>query len=299
MLCADGTTPDAHCDVEVAWFADCNNPASNDPIKCLNHYGDWFRGVSTPLSESPEVAALPYFKLGADFDYQAPLDFLQGEVSVADQGVRYGTGYVYFAACAGKLYPAPGLTDQVPVQCHDRVTGAPLDQKRFVAGVTTLYGYDTIRNDNPTILASALNRTLIPTGTCTSDAECGRGFTCTSDKECVPVVELCNRSEHCPAYCFSINVAAQSFALTSLDGTIVTNPPKSLWVEYYTNAGSVPDEGDARFGMRMPQAGESSVWSPCAAWQRPAKATDNARIWLVLRDDRGGITWHTQRIIVR
>jgi hypothetical protein len=297
MLCADGTKPDAHCDVEVAWFADCNNPENNDPNKCLNHYGDWFQGVNTPLSDAPQLALQPAFKLlsGADtFAYQAPADILKADVTVANQSIRYGNAYVYFAACAGKLYPAPGLTDRLPVQCRDRDTGALLDQRRFVVGVTTIYAYDNVRNENPVILRHGFDRQL--SRACNGDNPCEDGSTCMDDGQCVPVVAPCRDSERCAPHCFSINVAPSSFVMEGNDGTPLTAAPKSLWVEYYTNAGSVPD--DARFGLGQPQESDRELWY-CASWQPPTSPTDDARIWLVLRDDRGGLTWRTQRIIVR
>ena len=86
----------------------------------------------------------------------------------------------------------------------------------------------------------------------------------------------------------------------TLDGTPITNPQKSLWYDYYTNAGGLPD--DARLAMVPPDTtaeGEHSVYSYCAMWQPPAQPTEEARIWIVLRDYRGGLTWRTQKILVR
>ncbi len=297
LLCADGAKPDPACDVEVAWFAACNNPENNDPMECLNHYSGWFRGLSGPVSEAPRLAGLADFEIAPEFDYTAPSDILQAEVSVAGQPLRYGVAYVFFAACAGRLYPAPGMPDQLPVQCRDRDTGALLDQKRFVVGVTTLYAYDLVRNDNPVIANPRFDGLTIPQQACSIDADCGPGFACLGESQCVPSVPRCVDSSTCRPHCLDVEVPTASFALTAIDGTPLASPLKSLWVEYYANMGGLPD--DAGFGWHLPPEPATSVRSFCAMWQAPAQASSEARVWLVLRDDRGGLAWHAQRIVVR
>ncbi len=297
LLCADGAKADTRCDVEIGWFADCNNPQNNDPLKCLNHYAAWFQDVSGPLSDAPGGAARPDFELATEFDYHVPDDILRAEVSVGGIPVRYGNAYVYFAACAGRLYPAPGLVDQLPVQCRDRATGALLDQRRFVVGVTTLYAYEAVRNANPQMLNPRFDGRLIPQQICSSDTDCGPGFGCTSEGECIPVVPACRDPQTCRGHCLDVEVPATSATLTTLSGAPILNPLKSLWFEYYANMGSLPD--DPGFGLPAPQQGAASVRSYCAAWRAPTQPSSEARIWLVLRDDRGGLAWHTQRIVVR
>jgi len=42
-----------------------------------------------------------------------------------------------------------------------------------------------------------------------------------------------------------------------------------------------------------------SEWAGCSPWQAPTQPTDQARVWVVIRDDRGGIAWLEKRVIVR
>ena len=90
---------------------------------------------------------------------------------------------------------------------------------------------------------------------------------------------------------------APSFHLVGLDGTSIPSPLKSLWLEYYANAGALPD--DSRTAAPPPIDSSSSSFVRSAGWQAPQKPTESARLWAVLRDDHGGLNWLEQRVIVR
>jgi hypothetical protein len=309
LLCVDGSPSaraDSQCDVEVAWFGDCDNPENNDPTKCLDHYARWVQGSTLPLAKVAAASGLPQFSVTAEFDFQAPNNVLQDSIAVAGQTIHFGTSYVFFAACAGTLYPVPGVSGQLPVQCRDRTTGAVLGQDRFVVGYTTIYAYDVIYNLNPQMTSPLWWDFYIPISDqpCSVDSQCPTGLACptVAPQQCVPVVPPCDKRnpQSCSGHCLHFAVNATSFRLMTLDGTPIANPQKSLWYDYYTNAGALPD--DARLAMVPPDTtaeDERSVYSYCAMWQPPAQATEEARIWIVLRDDRGGLTWRTQKILVR
>src|ERR1039457_3313342 len=61
LLCADGSkggTADPSCDfdkIDVAWFADCDNPVNNDPTRCLNHYAAWIDKLPSPPPPWPSL----------------------------------------------------------------------------------------------------------------------------------------------------------------------------------------------------------------------------------------------------
>jgi hypothetical protein len=300
MLCADGIggpNTDTQCDVEVAWFGACNNPLNNDPLKCLHNYADWVQYFASPLADTPSVPAIGQFKIAPQFEYQAPENVLVSEVNVGGESIHYGTSYVFFAACAGTLYPASGLADQLPVQCRDRNSGALLDQRRFVVGVTTIYAYDKIVNHNPQLTRPLWDYVPIPDQTCSTDGDCGTGYACAGDAHCAPIVRPCRTDVpgSCNNHYLGMLVPPLSFVVTGLDGTPILRPMKSLWIDCYANAGALPD--DARQGLEPPNVGTGAAG--CAAWQAPTQATEQARLWMVLRDDRGGIAWHEQRIFVR
>jgi hypothetical protein len=345
LLCADGIggpTADTHCNVEVAWFGACDNPPKNDPTKCLSQYAGWLDQISPVLADHTLSSTSAPFQVAQKFQYQAPDDVLQNQVTVGGQTIQYGNSYVYFAVCAGKLVPAAGLTDQLPVQCRDSSSNVLLDQRRFVVGVTTLYAYDKILNHNPQFPVPSTNMgqqqlaSAVPYAgkACTVDSDCYLGPTGTavggvsgaggvspasacasngaSNGVCAPLMQRCNKNVpgSCDVHDVGAEVAASSFVLTGLDGTVILNPLKSLWIDCYANAGAWPD--DPRHGIGPPIVNDVSTSNISAylkvlsamtgcgsGWQAPPQPTDQARIWVVLRDDRGGIAWREQRVVVR
>ena len=298
LLCADGIgggASDPACDIEVAWFAACNNPPSNDPLKCLNSFDEAASQLASPLANTPASGS---FAVAPTFEFTSPTNILQGAVDVSGQPVHYGVSYVYFAACVGNLYPVNGVSERLPVECRDRNTQALLDQRRFVVGYTTIYSYDAINNKNPILFNTRFDGKVIPTNSCAADEDCGAGFGCTSAGTCAPVPSHCDRNnpQTCYGHCIDFQVPPASFALTMSDGTPVSSPLKSLWAEYYANAGHLPD--DARLGLAPPTDMSTPITSGCAPWQAPLLSTDEARVWVIVRDDRGGLSWIEQRILV-
>lgn len=301
LSCADGIrggAEDPACNVEVAWFAGCNNPENNDPKKCFSQYGSWFETLGQPIAEIHAESYHAGFGFGPSFGMQAPADILAQSFEAAGTRVGYGTSFVYFAVCAGRLVTAPGSDTQLPVACRDRDSGQPLDQSRWVVGVTTIYSYDLIRSLNPKVLGVNFGWQVIPTS-CASSTECPVEFECSADSACVPIVRPCTGASaaDCEPHTIGLGLGIESYSLFTLDGTMLPSPHKSLWLDYYTNAGSVPE--DARINLGRFEYGGTRVGACCATWRAPSTPTEHAHVWLVVRDNRGGLTVHDQRIIVR
>jgi hypothetical protein len=354
LLLADGIdSPDngidnpdagANADIDVAWFGACDNPPHNDPSKCLSQYAGWLDQISPVLADHSLSSTSAPFQVARTFQYHAPDSVLQNQVTVGGQTIHYGNSYVYFAVCAGKLSPAAGLTDQLPVQCRDRSSNALLDQSRFVVGVTTLYAYDKILNHNPVFpvprkclglsmaqcaAQSPQFASAVPYAgkACSVDSECNSvlagsavsavggvspASACASDGVCAPRVSPCTKNVpgSCGVHDIGIEVADSSFVLTGLDGTLIPNPLKSLWVDCYSNTGAWPD--DPHHGISGPPVNEFTdpnlsayldvltTMTGCGnGWQAPTQPTDQARVWAVVRDDRGGLAWLEKRFVVR
>ena len=323
LLCEDGSrgpTSDPTCNVtdadadnfiEVAWFAGCNNPPNNDPLKCLNAINVASSALSSTVSQTPASSA---FAASPTFELSAAADVLSETVTLSGQAVRFGVSYVFFVACAGKLVRLDGVTDRLPVECRDRSTNALLDQTRTVTGYTTIYTYDVVQNANPNPIHPRISdmggtptlTELAPVNECGTDADCNSGngdqtlWGCrVRDSRCLPKVSRCDPAiaRSCAGHCIDFQLPLSSFEAQTIDGNPITSPLKSLWVEYYTNAGHVPD--DARFGLSPPATTSTPATSSCALWQAPQVATDEARIWIVVRDDRGGQAWLEQAVVVR
>ncbi|MBN1605114.1 MAG: hypothetical protein JW940_00700 [Polyangiaceae bacterium] len=75
-------------------------------------------------------------------------------------------------------------------------------------------------------------------------------------------------------------------------------PHKSLWLSYFTNAGSLPDDSGS-FALRPPTEAAEVKRTQCVRWQAPRTPTEDAHLWAVVRDNRGGLVAFDQRVIVR
>jgi hypothetical protein len=299
--CADGgrgAEEEPVCDVEVAWFADCSNPDQNDPSKCFGRYAAWPDQIAAPVSDTSSTSFPDGFGFGTTFELTAPDDILSQEADVGKNVVHYGTSYVYFAVCAGQLFPVKGVENRLPIECRERNSGKLLDQRRFVVGITTLYSYDLITNNNPELSAPRFDTVPIP-ASCAAVAHCPSGFECSTDGTCVPVVESCSRNHPtgCGPHCLDFELDLASFSLFGVDGTMLTEPQKSLWLDGFTNSGKILD--DARFSLESPSDASTPEVTRCVNWQAPPTPTEHAHLWIVVRDNRGGIALWDQRVIVR
>ena len=113
----------------------------------------------------------------------------------------------------------------------------------------------------------------------------------------------------CEARDIGVEVDASSFLLTGLDGRLILSPLKSLWIDCYANAGAwidnphhgldppfVNDVADLKILANL--NGLTDMTGCGGGWQAPLQATDQARVWAVIRDDRGGIGWLEKRFFV-
>ena len=145
---------------------------------------------------------------------------------------------------------------------------------------------------------------------CAAAGRCAQ-LACASDGVCVQLKPACNKDVpgSCDPYYVGIELAASSFLLTGLDGTPIINPLKSLWIDCYYNAGAwiddpnqaldPPDVSDATH-LQLVVSNSLTEMTGCGGgWQAPTQPTDQARVWVVIRDDRGGIAWLEKRAIVR
>jgi hypothetical protein len=299
--CADGSrgaTEEPACDVEIAWFADCSNPDKNDPSKCFERYAGWPDRLASPAADTAPTSFPNGFGFGATFEFTAPDDILSQEVKVGQNAIHFGASYLYFAVCAGQLFPVKDVGQRLPIECRERNSGRPLDQRRFVVGMTTLYSYDSITSSNPQLLSPRFDSVSIPTN-CAATADCPSSFECGAESTCVPVVEICSRkhSKGCSAHCLDFELGLASFSVFGIDGTMLGEPRKSLWLDYFTNTGKLLEDG--HFSLEPPSDALTPAPSGCAYWQAPPIPTEHAHLWVVVRDDRGGLALWDQRIIVR
>ncbi len=302
VLCADGQPNVAGrpaCSVEIAWFSGCYNPPQASPLRCLETYGSLASELATPVSATPaDTFGAGLFGMGSQFTFRAPSDVLKQQADLGGVPMRYGISYVFFAACAGVLYPVSGVTDRLPVECRDPSSGQRLGQDRFVVGHTTIYSYEWLQNHNPVVASAWFDGRQTTATPCADDSQCPSESVC-RDASCIPRIQRCTTgARDCRRYhLFEARVSPESFLLAGSEDVPaeargLALPPKSLWVRYYASAGDLANSEATLDPARY------SGTSPPAAWAPPPDAADDVRLWAVVRDDRGGLAWIEQRVVV-
>jgi hypothetical protein len=121
-------------ELSVGWLAGCENPLADSYQQCIPQFAPPFNYVDGTL----------------DFALTLSPDIISSRPPPANPAQpRYGTSFVFFAACAGKLIPfRPSSTS--PFGCVSN-TGAPLGANDFVIGYTEVFAYDALTNHNPII----------------------------------------------------------------------------------------------------------------------------------------------------
>jgi hypothetical protein len=118
--------------LSVAWLAGCENPLGDSYLQCLQLVNPIERvegSLEFALTLSPSIIS----------NRPPPSNPAQP---------RFGTSFVFFAACAGKLNLLP--TANSPFGCVSD-SGEQLGPNDFVIGYTQVFAYDELTNHNPII----------------------------------------------------------------------------------------------------------------------------------------------------
>jgi hypothetical protein len=122
-------------DLSVAWLAGCENPEGDSYQLCVKQLAPPFNFADGTLEFSltlnPKIIS----------NRPPPANPAQP---------RFGTSFVFFAACAGKLDLDVRPTAVNPFVCLSD-TGKRLGADDFVLGYTEIFAYDELTNQNPII----------------------------------------------------------------------------------------------------------------------------------------------------
>jgi hypothetical protein len=273
MLVADGKTePEEPArPLQIVWLLGCHNPPTRLYYGCLPILRALARGVDDPTSVPAGTLGF-----GAEVSFAIPDDILSAAPRVPTDPVHFGVSYAFFAVCAGQLRPRPDVTNRVPLDCVDPVTGQALGASDFVLGFTTVYSYEGSVNANPVLEAMTFDATTVP------DPACPAG-----DTTCLPKIAACGLKERekCPAHRVAPRVTPESAERVDGGGEI-------LWASYYASAGTfqTPTQlvNDRATGLVDDYSG---------TFRAPAQPGP-VRIWVTLNDQRGGAAWETFDLMV-
>lgn len=199
---------------------------------------------------------------GPTFDVQVPGDAL----ATRPAGSPVGMVGVVFAACAGTLLQV--RTETSPVRCVGP-DGADLGRDGFVWGIKRIVVTESARNANPSIDLLRIDGVEWGTGTAVFVA--------------CPASSLrdCARDQR--------HLVEAIPSPTSVETALGVT--EDLVASFYVSQGSVDDD----YARVDPASG--AFHTVVAATEGDPKRS--MTMWIVLRDDRGGVTWAARSIEVR
>ncbi len=287
MLYYDAS-PDAPRPIQVAWFSGCFDPPGDLYSGCFELLANEYGGSLPP---DAQVGS------GERFTFTMPDDIISSRPPPLDQRQPpYGLAYVFFAACAGTLDAAPANESGFPLACYGP-DGKPLGADDFVAGFSAIYAYDGYVNENPIVTGFQVEgKTVTPT--CIGD-DCldyvePATIDCTSGD--VPCIPSCgdDGDDSCPDHSIKpiIDRASAEVDQVSVDAYNEAFE-EQMWVSYYVSGGGVKSDvrllNDAKKG-----------WSEDHGTQFHApKQTGPVHIWAVVHDNRGGVSWVRQDVVIQ
>jgi hypothetical protein len=277
---------------EIVWLGGCADPSGDLYYKCYDTMGPALDAFSSGAS-SPLVGH------GTTYTLHVPADLISRRGSSAKFRNQYGLQYVFFALCAGKVV-ATGAADTTSPRlgCVD-ANGAPVGADGFVYGYLPIYSYPTIDNHDPIVTGGTFNGVTPSADACTTDGDCKAGKACGSSGTCLPIVSYCpprSASGSCATYAIAPIVDPSSAEPDPLASMLSGSPRNEvIYVEYLASAGRVA-AGSTNIvidPVNGPQTGWEGTWTP------PDHATGETRIWALVHDDRGGLSWWWQDVVVR
>jgi hypothetical protein len=245
-------------DLEVAWLGGCHNPPGGEYFGCCPALATAVGAYHDPVRDTPqnELGLHPgVLGLGKTFHFTPPPE-------IVGAGRMMGVSLAFFAVCRGTLVPEPQVTQRVPFACLD-AQGKRQGRDAFAVGFTTVPTLLGGGNQNPTLLGLLMDGVPLA----------GAG------EEVLPSFPRCSGASHCdPVMTPVVDLAsAEPNPLAAEPGAPipfeVRGPGFTLRKEFTLEAQgwSIPLDFAVRIGPEYPD--------------------DHATLWVVLRDNRGGVIW--------
>lgn len=260
---------------------------------CLNPPGDSYAQCLT--SGQPSTPPQVFFD-EETVTVQIPEDALrdqQPELNLPP----YGTAFVFFAVCAGKLdvgvldstdnFEGVVGQDLLP-RCVDE-DGTELGAKDFIVGYSRILIYEELRNNNPIVTGFEVEGRAVDIDCI--DEKCQEPLAVPELDDCVEgglCIDTCDDDGEftCPEVRLGAVVDEQSAEPDELAfRSFGTELEESLWVSYFVDRGAISSPlkliNDSRLGWQADFA--TGFFAP--------KDAGPLRVWAVVRDSRGGAAW--------
>jgi hypothetical protein len=290
MLWEDAS-PTAGRNVQTVWSGPCFDPP-----------GDLYYGC---FSQPSVIAGLTS---AATTSFKMPADIIRP--ATTENNSPYGIAYVFFAACAGTLMPIKTSdATAFPLGCEDDA-GNLLGSDDFVAGYTSIYSYQKFSNNNPVISGFEFNGqhlanaafcgpTLPDTDPADQPADCvpvaeagppdPSSIDCTDPAQAVRCIPTCadDGKSSCHGYAIRPTVnQADNQDQDAVSAQQLGHPTgEQMWIDYYTDGGGF--KSPVRL-LNDATAGWNDNYGTELYASKDAKIS---RIWALVHDNRGGVSW--------
>ena len=279
-LYREGSTEERR-NVQIGWLSGCFDPPADLYRNCFSELRD--PQLVTCSSDSGEPCE--------HFSFVMPQDVISRRPPPADTTQPpYGIAYVFFALCAGELgFADPGSGESAfPILCLDADRNA-LGPNHFVAGYSTVFSYDRFANQNPVLTGFEFNGEPMPAAQICIGTECQDKVFPEFECGAGPCVDTCaddGDREECDGTEFRPIVDRESAELDEVSlQTRGRRLGEQMWINYYVDRGGVKSDvrllNDAVTGWNDDYGTE--FYAP--------KDPGRSRIWAVVHDNRGGMSW--------
>lgn len=307
---------------QIAWFALCENPASDLFELCFEQLANLGSSALDADAPNPPAELLERISLPSpsveeandEFSFVVSDDIISSRPrSPNGSGTPYGLTYVMFAACSGTLGFDP--TVEFPVICYEDRDGQTgfgdgdrlLSSDDFVVGYSAVYSYLDYRNSNPGFdglsfrgqalrLDGPVQEATSSRGRLTADDFCV-GTDCStapSARPCPSQLTIPACVDNCPGWTIEPEIPQRSAEVDEVASALGSATLREqMWINYYTTGGKF-ESGDVKL-LNDATTGWNSRHS--AKLIAPGHG-GTYFVWVVAHDNRGGTQWARLRLCV-
>jgi hypothetical protein len=268
----------------ISWIPTvCEDPTDDAYYACFQTLGAAFAGDGGAGGSSGAGAGAPplgvdltpFLPTGPSFSFTMPADAVTKHAPVTAPTTPYGLAVVFNVACAGHLELVPLDPNNVqapPIGCFD-AQHDQLGPNDYVLGLTRVYAYDTLRNQNPVIDHVDARD---PNG---DPIDLTNGLSLPACHGDCPTIHI---GPVVPASSQEVNPEERG-----VDGQTVR---EQIWADFFSDVGSFSDEARLLYDSASGSIGDATVTND---EYRPPDTARTGTIWIVVHDNRGGATWAT------
>ncbi|MDP8999974.1 MAG: hypothetical protein M3O46_07675 [Myxococcota bacterium] len=206
--------------------------------------------------------------------FAMPNDAVSAHATTPPPATPYGLAILFNIACAGHVELVardPNNVQTPPIGCFDAQHNR-LGANDYVIGFTRIYAYDALQNANPVIDHVDVDGRMADLSLGIPAQHCAAGGSCPSI-HIGPVVPTSSQEENPEEHDVNGNPLREQ-----------------IWAQYFSTVGSFKSEARLLYD---PTTGSLGAPSDTDNEFQPPDHAGDGTIWIVVHDNRGGVTWVT------